>query len=178
MTKALLIASLLLPLVAIAARAGEDQAGPGGNTGMRAIDDVMSQPPLVAVENSLRAWAVERSEDFGVVLIEVLGQIPLHMHPDGNRRMFVVEGRVKMLGGTHEMDMRPGDYMYLPRNHHHKVWLAPDTGRALILLVDNPPTSTGNVTWLDATPEIQWNRDQAKSALKVEDRCEAAPVRE
>lgn len=100
MTKARLIASLLLPLVAVAARAGEDPAGPGHNTGVRAVADVMSQPPLVAIENSLRAWAVEKSEDFGVVLIEVLGQIPLHMHPDGNRRMFVVEGRVKMLGGT------------------------------------------------------------------------------
>lgn len=93
MTKARLIASLLLPLVAVAARAGEDPAGPGHNTGVRAVADVMSQPPLVAIENSLRAWAVEKSEDFGVVLIEVLGQIPLHMHPDGNRRMFVVEGR-------------------------------------------------------------------------------------
>jgi mannose-6-phosphate isomerase-like protein (cupin superfamily) len=135
----------------------------------------MSQPPLVEIENSLRAWALEKSEDFGVVLIEVVGTIPLHMHPDGNRRMFLVEGRMKMLGGDQEMEMKPGDFMYLPRNHHHKVWLAPKTKRALFILVDNPPTSTSNVIWLDPAPQVKWNRDQVKTAITVDDRCEAAP---
>jgi hypothetical protein len=60
----------------------------------------------------------------------VLGTIPLHMHPDGNRRMF--------------------------------------------LLVDNPPTSAKNIVWLDPAPEIKWNLDQAGSALRIGDRCEAA----
>lgn len=45
------------------------------------------------IENSLGAWAMEKSEDFGVVLVE-------------------------MLGGDHQMDMKPGDYMYLRRSHH------------------------------------------------------------
>jgi mannose-6-phosphate isomerase-like protein (cupin superfamily) len=172
-------AKLLTLMLLLAASAGADgdagDAGPGG--GVRAIAEVMSQPPLVAIENSLRAWAIEKSEDFGVVLVEVLGQVPLHMHPDGNRRMFLVEGRVRMQGGSHEMDMRPGDYMYLPRDHHHKVWLAPGTERALLILVDNPPTSARNVVWLDPTPEVRMNQKQAESALRFDDRCEAAPVK-
>ena len=157
--------------------AGPESAAPGHNAAVRSLTEVMAQTPLVEVEGSFRGWAVERSEDFGVVLIEVLGTIPLHMHPDGNRRMFLIEGRMKMLGGEHEMDMKPGDFMYLPRNHHHKVWLAPKTKRALFMLVDNPPTSTSNVIWLDSTPQIKWNRDQVKTALAVGDRCEAAPAK-
>ena len=160
---------------AAGARADAAAEGPGQNGGARAVADVMLQPPLVAIDKVLRAWALEKSEDFGVVLVEILGTVPLHMHPDGNRRMFVAEGRVKMLGGTHEMDMLPGDYMYLPRDHHHKVWLAPGSPRALLILVDNPPTSASNVIWVDPAPEVRWNRDQAKTALKVGDRCESAP---
>lgn len=156
-------------------------AGPGGPAGhhaaVRSLAEVMAQAPLVEVEGSFRGWAVERSEDFGVVLIEVLGTIPLHMHPDGNRRMFLIEGRMKMLGGEHEMDMKPGDFMYLPRDHHHKVWLAPQSKRALFMLVDNPPTSTSNVVWLEPTPQIKWNRAQAKTALSVSDRCQAPPAK-
>jgi len=44
--------------------------------------------------------------------------------------MLLLEGRVKMQGGDHEMHMKPGDYMYLRRSHHHKVWLAPGSERA------------------------------------------------
>ena len=90
---------------------------------VRALADVMSKPPFVEAKGIFRGWVVEKSADFGVVLIEVLGTIPMHMHPDGNRRMFLIEGEMKMLGGDHEMSMKPGDYMYLPRNHRHKVWL-------------------------------------------------------
>jgi mannose-6-phosphate isomerase-like protein (cupin superfamily) len=161
----------------VGASAAEPPAASGHYAATKALADLMAQPPLVEVENSFRGWAVERSEDFGVVLIEVLGTIPLHMHPDGNRRMFLVEGRMKMLGGDHEMEMKPGDFMYLPRNHHHKVWLAPNTERALFMLVDNPPTSTSNVIWLESAPQIKWNRDQAKTAVTVKDRCEPAAPR-
>jgi mannose-6-phosphate isomerase-like protein (cupin superfamily) len=165
---------VLTALFAVAGSAAETREA-GHDDAVRAIADVMSQLPLAAVENSLRAWAVERSADFGVVLIEVLGTIPLHLHPDGNRRMFLLEGRVRMRGGDHEMDMLPGDYMYLGRSHHHKVWLAPGTKRALLMLVDNPPTSAKNIVWLDPAPEMKMNPDQALSALRISDRCERAP---
>jgi mannose-6-phosphate isomerase-like protein (cupin superfamily) len=169
-TRRSVVLATLLSAAAAAAEPGE----PGHDDDVRAIADVMSQPPLAAVENSLRAWAVERSTDFGVVLIEVLGTIPLHLHPDGNRRMFLLEGRVRMRGGDHEMDMLPGDYMYLGRSHHHKVWLAPGSKRALLLLVDNPPTAAKNIIWLDPAPEMKMNPDQALSALRIGDRCERA----
>jgi mannose-6-phosphate isomerase-like protein (cupin superfamily) len=168
------VSCVLAALFTVTAVAAEPGAT-GHDDGVRAIADAMAQPPLAAVENSLRAWAVEKSADFGVVLIEVLGTIPLHLHPDGNRRMFLLEGRVRMRGGDHEMDMQPGDYMYLGRNHHHKVWLAPGSERALLLLVDNPPTSAKNIVWLDPEPNMEMNPDQALSALRIGDRCERAP---
>ena len=151
---------------------------PGEHAAVRAMADVMSQAPFVQSPGAFRAWVVEKSVDFGVVLIEVNGTIPLHMHPDGNRRMFLLEGAMKMLGGEHEVDMKPGDYMYLPRNHHHKVWLAPEAKRALFLLVDNPPTSTANVIWLDAAPALIRNPEQPKTALTIAHRCESGLVKQ
>lgn len=169
MTKALrsfVLPTLLAAMPAVAAPPGDTAHG----APVRAIAEVMNEQPMVEIDRVLRAWSLERSENFGVVLIEVLGTIPLHMHPDGNRRMFLLEGRLRMLGGDHEMDMQPGDYMYLSRSHHHKVWLAPDSEHALLLLVDNPPTSARNIVWLETTPSIRWNPDQAKSALSIGER--------
>ena len=151
--------------------------GNGHNADVRALADVMSKPPFVEAKNIFRGWVVEKSADFGVVLIEVLGTIPMHMHPDGNRRMFLIEGEMKMLGGDHEMSMKPGDYMYLPRNHRHKVWLGPKSKRALFLLVDNPPTSTSNVVWIEPAIDLIKRPEQSATALSVTERCEPGPAK-
>src|SRR5262245_61023442 len=87
-------------------------AAPTEDVAMRQAAQVMSTPPFVEVEGDLRAWVLEKGPDFGVVLFEVKGTVPLHVHPDGNRRMFVVQGELEMLGGEHTMHMKPGDYMY------------------------------------------------------------------
>ena len=121
----------------------------GAHADVRALADVMSKPAFVEAKNAFRGWAVEESANFAVVLIELLGTRPLHVHPDGNHRLFLIEGEMKMLGGEHEVSMKPGDYAYLPRNHRHKVWLAPQSRRALFLLLYNPPTNTGNVVWVE-----------------------------
>lgn len=166
---------LIASIVAGSAIAQTGLSSPGHNAAARSLADVMKERPFVDAEKSYRGWIIEKSADFGVTLLEVVGTIPLHMHPDGNRRMFLLEGEMKMLGGEHEMDMKPGDYMYLPRDHHHKVWLSPNSKRALFLLVDNPPVSTGNVVWLEPKPKLTMNPDQARSALSVEHRCVAGP---
>lgn len=83
-----------------------------------------------------------------------------------------------MLGGEHEMQMKPGDFLYLPRNHHHKVWLAPKAKRALFVLIDNPPVSIANVVWIESAPKLTMNKDQVKEALVVTDRCEAVHAKQ
>jgi mannose-6-phosphate isomerase-like protein (cupin superfamily) len=177
MIKVVSVALLFQVALLANALAATPEPGSGGqHADVRALAEVMSKPAFVEAKNSFRGWVVEKSADFGVVLIEVLGTIPLHMHPDGNRRMFLIEGEMKMLGGDHEMSMKPGDYMYLPRNHRHKVWLAPNSKHALFLLVDNPPTSTSNVIWIDPVPELIKHPEQPASALSVEERCEAGPA--
>jgi mannose-6-phosphate isomerase-like protein (cupin superfamily) len=162
-----LVALLTVSLFDPAAWAESKVPPVGAHAAVRSVAEVMSRPPLVEAENSYKGWVLEKSEDFGVVLIEVVGTIPLHMHPDGNRRMFLIEGEMRMLGGEHEMRMKPGDFMYLPRNHHHKVWLAPNVKRALFVLIDNPPVSIANVVWIEPVPntttrvQISGSTDQA-----------------
>ena len=176
-----------MSMVVVAVLASTAAAGPepfrgryignGHHADVRALADVMSKQPFVEAKGIFRGWVVEKSADFGVVLIEVLGTIPMHMHPDGNRRMFLIEGEMKMLGGDHEMSMKPGDYMYLPRNHRHKVWLAPTSKHALFLLVDNPPTSVSNVVWIEPVIDMIKHPEQPATALSVAERCEAGPVK-
>lgn len=173
-----LVALLTVSLFDPAAWAESKVPPVGAHAAVRSVAKVMSRPPLVEAENSYKGWILEKSEDFGVVLIEVVGTIPLHMHPDGNRRMFLIEGEMTMLGGDHEMQMKPGDYMYLPRDHHHKVWLAPKAKRALFVLIDNPPVSTANVVWIEPVPKLTLSKDQVKEALVVTDRCEAGPAKQ
>jgi mannose-6-phosphate isomerase-like protein (cupin superfamily) len=162
-----LLAVLVLCVQDLAAGASAAEDG----VAMRHAAEVMSTPPYVDVAGNLRAWVVEKSTDFGVVLFEVRSTVPLHLHPDGNRRIFVVEGELEMLGGTETMHMKAGDYMYLPRNHHHKVRLAPGSERALFVTVDNPPVSSRSVVWVEPAPRITYDQSQLERAVATSAGC-------
>src|SRR4051812_15536578 len=46
-----------------------------------------------------RVWVVERGKDVQSLLVELTGTLPMHFHPDGVHRMYVVEGRLRMTIG-------------------------------------------------------------------------------
>jgi mannose-6-phosphate isomerase-like protein (cupin superfamily) len=155
---------VIAPLLAVLVLCVQDLAA-----GASAAEDGVAMRH--AAEVNLRAWVVEKSTDFGVVLFEVRSTVPLHLHPDGNRRMFVVEGELEMLGDTETMHMKAGDYMYLPRNHHHKVRLAPGSERALFVTVDNPPVSSRSVVWIEPAPRITYDQSQLERAVATSVGC-------
>ena len=161
--------AIILPLALLASTGSVSAPEAQDGTAMRHAAELMSTPPYVEFEGG-RAWVVEKSKDFGVVLYEIRGPVPLHLHPDGNRRMLVVEGELEMLGGTHTMHMKPGDYMYLPRDHHHKVRLAAGS-RALFVTVDNPPVASRNVVWIEPAPPLKYDQSQLERASITSARC-------
>lgn len=98
-----------------------------------------------------RYWAVEKGKDVWSLLVEVGGTIPLHFHPDGVHRMYVLEGRLRCTVGEETMEMGPGDYMLIPRGVRHKFEKVGD-GKAYFVTVDTPPINPANNVWLEPAP--------------------------
>src|SRR5437773_5901733 len=52
-----------------------------------------------------RYWAVEKKNDVMSLFVEVNGTIPLHFHPDGVHRMYILEGKLRCTVGKETMEM-------------------------------------------------------------------------
>ena len=99
-----------------------------------------------------RYWAVERGEDVSSLLVEVSGTIPMHLHPDGVHRMYVLEGQLRCTIGKETMVMEPGDYMMIPRSVRHRLERAGE-GKTYFVTVDTPPIDPKNNIWLEPAPK-------------------------
>jgi quercetin dioxygenase-like cupin family protein len=98
-----------------------------------------------------RYWAVEKKKDVMSLLVEVNGTIPMHFHPDGVHRMYILEGKLLCTVGGETMEMGPGDYMQIPRAVRHKFEKIGD-GKAYFVTVDSPPINPANNVWLEPAP--------------------------
>jgi len=99
-----------------------------------------------------RYWAVEKSKDVWSLLVEVNGTIPLHFHPDGVHRMYILEGELRCTVGKETMVMGAGDYMLIPRAVRHKFEKVGE-GKAYFVTVDTPPINPANNVWLEPAPK-------------------------
>mgnify|MGYP000853327135 CR=1 FL=1 len=113
--------------------------------------EVMKKDP-VADLGVARYWAVEKGKDVWSLLVEVNGTIPLHFHPDGVHRMYVLEGKLKCTVGKETMEMGPGDYMLIPKGVRHKFEKVGE-GKAYFVTVDTPPINPANNVWLEPAPK-------------------------
>ena len=112
--------------------------------------EIMRTDP-VADLGVARYWAVEKGKDVWSLLVEVNGTIPLHFHPDGVHRMYILEGKLRCTVGKETMVMGPGDYMLIPRGVRHKFEKIGD-GKAYFVTVDTPPINPANNVWLEPAP--------------------------
>jgi mannose-6-phosphate isomerase-like protein (cupin superfamily) len=99
-----------------------------------------------------RYWAVEKAKDVWSLLVEVNGAIPLHFHPDGVHRMYILEGKLRCTVGKETMEMEAGDYMLIPRGVRHKFEKVGE-GKAYFVTVDTPPINPANNVWLEPAPK-------------------------
>ena len=113
--------------------------------------EVMKKDP-VADLGVARYWAVAKGKDVWSLLVEVNGTIPLHFHPDGVHRMYILEGKLKCTLGKETMEMGPGDYMLIPKGVRHKFEKVGD-GKAYFVTVDTPPINPANNVWLEPAPK-------------------------
>lgn len=113
--------------------------------------DVMKAEP-VADLGVARYWAVEKKKDVMCLLVEVSGTIPMHFHPDGVHRMYILEGKLRCTIGKETMVMGPGDYMLIPRAVRHKLERVGE-GKTYFVTVDSPPINPKNNIWLEPAPK-------------------------
>jgi quercetin dioxygenase-like cupin family protein len=99
-----------------------------------------------------RYWAVEKGKEVTCLFVEVTGTIPMHFHPDGVHRMYVLEGKLRCTIGKETMVMGPGDYMLIPRAVRHKIAKEGDA-TAYFVTVDSPPINPKNNVWLEPAPK-------------------------
>jgi quercetin dioxygenase-like cupin family protein len=112
--------------------------------------EITSRPPTAAFEGS-RFWMVERSTDFSVGLGEISGSMPLHFHTDGEHRVTVVEGQMRLQLGHEERILNPGDYAVVPVGVPHKIGKG-GTESTWFVTFDTPPMDLTNFHWLEAPP--------------------------
>lgn len=153
--KSLLVAAgfvALLPLVSVLADQPPKHAKEVEEPGLMVQrSEVMKKEP-VADLGVARYWAVEKGKDVWSLLVEVNGTIPLHFHPDGIHRMYILEGQLRCTVGKETMEMGPGDYMLIPKGVRHKFEKAGE-GKAYFVTVDTPPINPANNVWLEPAPK-------------------------
>ncbi len=98
-----------------------------------------------------RYWIMEKKPDVMCLLAEVSGTVPMHFHPDGVHRMYMLEGKMRCTIGTATMLMEPGDYMMIPRGVRHKLERVGE-GKAYFVTVDSPPIDPKNNVWIEPAP--------------------------
>lgn len=113
--------------------------------------EVMRGEP-VADLGVARYWAVEKGKDVTSLLVEVGGTVPMHLHPDGVHRMYVLEGKLRCTIGKETMVMEPGDYMMIPRSVRHRLERVGE-GKTVFVTVDSPPIDPRNNVWLEPAPK-------------------------
>lgn len=114
--------------------------------------EVTKRPPTVELKDIGRVWSVERSAEVGARLIELVGPIPLHFHPDSTERVFVIEGELEAVVGERRERLKPGDYIQMGKRIRHRVAPAPGYRKVLIGTVDLPPADPARTVWLEPQP--------------------------
>ena len=84
-------------------------------------------------------WPLYSSADARLNYFEVTGRSALHFHPDGDHRLYVLEGTVVINAGTNTTIATVGDFIVIPRGVRHSYDVPAKGDRALLLTFDAPP---------------------------------------
>lgn len=109
--------------------------------------EVMASTPAVAVPG-VRVWNIRRNGTARTNLVEFSGRSPLHVHPDADHTLLVMQGAVWVRAGTQETRLKAGDYISIPPNMPHAYWV--DAGeKALLVSFDAPAYDEKKTVFLE-----------------------------
>lgn len=115
--------------------------------------ELMNTTPVVVWDKVGRAWVVEHTGNLSSLLVELTGPLPMHHHPDGDHRIYLIQGDLELTVGDQTRVMHPGDYWVIPRGVRHR--LAPKKGtRVLYGSVDLPAVDAKKTVWIEPAPKV------------------------
>lgn len=108
----------------------------------------MSRPPDADL-GPAKAWVIEKS-DHGAMYIRLDGTLPLHRHPDGAHRIYVLSGKIRLTSGTQEAELSAGDFALIPIGVAHETTSV--DGPAVYASIDFPRIDPKKIVWLKGPP--------------------------
>jgi mannose-6-phosphate isomerase-like protein (cupin superfamily) len=115
--------------------------------------ELLKQPPQFDYPGIMRGWLMHQGAGATTRLLEINGTINLHYHPATEHRVLMLSGKIRVRVGEEEHLMQPGDFLFVPRQVPHKMWLAEGEKQARCVLVDEPAFDPKATVWIEAAPD-------------------------
>ena len=114
---------------------------PGERSGSATIIRRVDVLPDLSTNGAARGglWPLYSSAEARLNYFAVAGRTPLHFHPDGDHRLYVLEGKVVVTGGTNITTAAAGDFIVIPKGVRHCYDVPVKGAQALLLTFDAPP---------------------------------------
>ena len=146
------ILSLLAPLLLAQAFAADKPAAPAPakKSGLLILQSETFQRKPDAEVGAMQAWDIEKG-DVGAKYVRLQGTLPLHTHPDGDHRIYMLFGRMKLWLGDEEKELAAGDYAMIPKDIPHRAMSLGDAP-AIFATVDIPSIDPKKIVWLEKSP--------------------------
>jgi quercetin dioxygenase-like cupin family protein len=90
-------------------------------------------------QGAMRLWPLHSTPESRMNYVEVAGRSSLHLHPDGDHKLYVLEGNVVVFAGTNRIPASVGDLIIIPKGVRHCYDVPAKGERALLLTFDAPP---------------------------------------
>lgn len=87
----------------------------------------------------MRLWPLYSNANARMNYVEVNGRSSMHLHPDEDHRLYVLEGSVLVITGTNKATAITGDLIIIPKGVPHAYDVARKGEHALLLTFDAPP---------------------------------------
>jgi quercetin dioxygenase-like cupin family protein len=104
---------------------------------------------------AMRLWPLYSSAESRMNYVEVAGRSAMHLHPDADHKLYVLEGRVTVVAGTNTSIASPGDLIIIPKGVRHCYDVPAKGERALLLTFDAPPYDPRKTVQLETGKEAK-----------------------
>ena len=102
---------------------------------------------------AMHLWPLHTTADSRMNYVEVAGRSAMHLHPDADHKLYVLEGRVTVIAGTNTSIADVGDLIIIPKGVRHCYDVPAKGERALLLTFDAPPYDPRKTVPLEKSPE-------------------------
>lgn len=83
-------------------------------------DQIKTKPEIEGA--AVKVWRIKQDEVIRINMVEMSGELKMHVHPDAVHSLMVIEGRVRAQVGESFHVLERGDFLSIPRGIPHKYW--------------------------------------------------------